>query len=70
VRLAGFDVVRDAAAVRSVIGLPRRFAAIGSLAKGLVDEARSVLVPVRTKRTDHHRAKSKSGDTSESSDRR
>jgi hypothetical protein len=70
VRPAGFGVLRDAAAVRSVIGLPRRFAAIGSLASGLVDEARPVLVPVRTKRTDHDRATAKSGDISESSDRR
>jgi ABC-2 type transport system ATP-binding protein len=69
-RLAGSDVVRDAAAARSVIGLPRRFSAIGSLAKGLVHEARSVVAPVRTKRTDHHRAKSKSGDSSETRGKR
>ena len=63
-RLAGFDV-HGAAAARSTIGLRRWSVAIGSLANGLVDEAKSVILPVRTKRTDHHRAKSKSGDSSE-----
>ena len=42
----------------------RRFVGIGSLADGLVDEAKSVILLVRTKRTDHRRAKSKSGDSS------
>jgi ABC-type branched-subunit amino acid transport system ATPase component len=68
--LAGFDVVHGAASAHSAIGLRRRLVAIGSLASGLVDEAKSVLVPVRTKRTDHHRAKSKSGDTSETRGKR
>jgi ABC-type Na+ transport system ATPase subunit NatA len=69
-RRAGFDVVHDAAAVRSATGRRRRFVAIGSLANGLVDEAKSVILPVRTKRTDHHRAKSKSGDSSETRGKR
>jgi ABC-type multidrug transport system ATPase subunit len=54
-RLAGFDVVH---------------VAIASLANGLVDDAKSVILPVRTKRTDHHRAKSKSGDSSETRGKR
>jgi len=69
-RLAGFDVVHGARAARSAIGLRRRFVAIGSLANGLVDEAKSVVLPVRTKRTDHHGAKSKSGDSSETRGKR
>jgi ABC-type branched-subunit amino acid transport system ATPase component len=48
-RLAGCDVVHGATAARSAIGLRRRFVAIGSLANGLVDEAKSVVLPVRTK---------------------
>jgi len=69
-RLAGFDVVHGAAAARSAIGLRRWSVAIGSLANGLVDEAKSVILPVRTKRTDHHRATSKSGDSSETRGKR
>ena len=69
-RLAGFDVAHGATAARSAIGLRRRFVAIGSLANGLVNEAKSVILPVRTKRTDHHRAKSKSGDSSETGGKR
>ena len=69
-RLAGFDVVHGAAAARSTIGLRRWSVAIGSLANGLVDEAKSVILPVRTKRTDHHRATSKSGDSSETRGKR
>ncbi|MGB0095313.1 MAG: ATP-binding cassette domain-containing protein [Solirubrobacteraceae bacterium] len=53
--LAGFDVVH---------------VAIGSLANGPVDDAKSVILPVRTKRTDHRRAKSKSGDSSETRGKR
>ena len=69
-RLAGFDVVHDATAARSATGLRRRFVAIGSLAYRLVDEAKSVILPVRTKRTDHHRANSISGDSSETGGKR
>jgi ABC-type Na+ transport system ATPase subunit NatA len=69
-RLAGFGVVHGAASARSAIGLGRRFVAVGSLANGLVDEAKCVILPVRTKRTDHHRAKSKSRDSSETRGKR
>jgi ABC-type branched-subunit amino acid transport system ATPase component len=69
-RLAWSDVVHGAAATRSAVGLRRWFVAIGSLANGLVDEAKSVILPVRTKRTDHQRAKSKSGDSSETRGKR
>lgn len=69
-RLGGFGVVHGAAAARSAIGLRRRVVANGSLANGLVDEAKSVILPVRTKRTDHHHAKSKSGDSSETRGKR
>jgi ABC-type Na+ transport system ATPase subunit NatA len=68
-RLAGFGVVHGAASARSAIG-DRPFVAVGSLANGLVDEAKCVILPVRTKRTDHHRAKSKSGDSSETRGKR
>jgi ABC-type branched-subunit amino acid transport system ATPase component len=69
-RLAGFDVVHDAAAARSAIGLRQRFVAIGSLANGLVDKAQSVVLPVRMKRTDHHHATSKSRDSSQTPGKR
>ena len=69
-RLAGFDVVHGAAAARSAIGLRRRYVAIGGLANGLVDEAKSVVLLVRTNHTDRHRAKSKSRDSSETGGQR
>ena len=64
-RLAGFGVADDAAAARSATGLRRWFIAIGSVANGLVDEGKSVVLPVRTNRTGHDRAKSKSGDSTQ-----
>jgi hypothetical protein len=54
----------------SAIGPSGHFAAIDSLDNGLVDEGTLVVASVRTNRTDHHGATSKSVDTSETSKER